>query len=197
MKMRGDKGCENRMIGKHMMLLRNNSCGGYIGGKSTRNTRIERFWREHNTNVTKSFQNEFIELEELDLLEASKNSDLWALHYVCMEVIQREISNFKEICNNHPLRTENNKTPLQLHISSCLSHEVRRKELHPDSMDALNNWLANNNDVLFNNQVNVDPINSYDFSNETLTHMQNIKNSNTTNQLKHIAAREMITSFVE
>jgi len=104
---------------------------------------------------------------------------------------------FKEIYNNHLLRTENNKTPLQLHISSCLSHEVRRKELHPDSMDALNNWLANNNDVLSNNQVNVDPINSYDFSNETLTHMQNIKNSNTTNQLKHIAARELITSFVE
>jgi len=76
------------------MLLRNNSCGGHIGGKSTRNTCTERFWREHNTNVMKSFKNEFIELEELDLLEASKNSDLWALHYVCMEVIQREISNF-------------------------------------------------------------------------------------------------------
>ena len=40
-KMRGDKGSENRMIAKHMILLRNDSTGGYIGGRLTHNTRIE------------------------------------------------------------------------------------------------------------------------------------------------------------
>ena len=114
-----------------------------------------------------------------------------------MEVIQQKTSYFKEHYNNHPLRTENNKTPLQLHTFSCLSHEVRRKEMHPESMDALNDWLTNNNDVLLSNEVNVDPINSYEFSNETLTNMQNIKNSNTTNQLKHIAIRDAMNSFDE
>ena len=185
------------MIGKHTMSLRNNACGGCIGGKSTRNTRTERFWREHNANVMKCFKDEFIELEELDLLEVTKNSDLWALHCICMEVIQQKMSYFKECYDNHPLRTENNKTPLQLHTFSCLSHEVRRKEMHPESIDALNNWLSNNNDVLLNNEVSVDPTNSHMFSNETLTNVQNIKNSNTTNQLKCIAIRELITSFVE
>ena len=114
-----------------------------------------------------SFKKEFKELEDLDLLEASNNSDLWSLHYVCMDVIQLKASTFKECCDNHPLRIERNKTPLQSHTSSNLSHEVRRKELHPDSMNILNDWLSNDNYVLLNNQVNVDQINSYEFSNET------------------------------
>ena len=86
-KMRGDKGSENKMIAKHMTLLWQNNIGGYIGGKSTRNALIDCFWHEHNNNVMQKFRSEFEELEELNLLDCTLNSDLWALHYVCMDVI--------------------------------------------------------------------------------------------------------------
>lgn len=42
-KMREDKGSENRLIVKHLIFLRQNSIGGHIGGKLTRNARTERF----------------------------------------------------------------------------------------------------------------------------------------------------------
>ena len=51
------------MISKYIMLVRQNNIGGYIGRKSTCNTRIERFWREHNSNAMQRFQSEFEESE--------------------------------------------------------------------------------------------------------------------------------------
>ena len=39
---RGDKGSENCLIAKHMMILRGSDMNGFIGGRSAHNTRIER-----------------------------------------------------------------------------------------------------------------------------------------------------------
>lgn len=140
------------------------------------------------------FQSEFEELEELHLLDCAQNLDLWALHYVCMGIIQEKLDKFKHCCNNHPLRTEKNKTPLQLHTSSSLLHEVRRMEIDLNSMHLLNEWLSNNNDIVLGNQVNADPIHQFEFPDEMMINMQNIKNSNTTNQLKCIAMRDIMMS---
>ena len=38
---RGDKGSENQLITKHMIILRQSEMKGFIGNRSTHNTRIE------------------------------------------------------------------------------------------------------------------------------------------------------------
>ena len=41
LQVRSDKGSENRLIAKHMIAIRGDEMRGFIGGKSTHNTRIE------------------------------------------------------------------------------------------------------------------------------------------------------------
>ena len=53
---------------------------GFVGGKLAHNTRIERFWREYNTNGMKKFYNEFTYLEQLPYLDRRGNNNLWVLH---------------------------------------------------------------------------------------------------------------------
>ena len=55
----GDKGSENRIISKHMVIFCGTQCKGYMWGRSTHNTRIERFWREYSANVMVNFRHEF------------------------------------------------------------------------------------------------------------------------------------------
>ena len=80
LQVRGGKGVENRLIAKHVIAIRGDDMRGFIGGKSTRNTRIERFWREHNVNVAKMCVDEFIRLEQLGYLDRLDDDDLWVLH---------------------------------------------------------------------------------------------------------------------
>ena len=48
---RGDKGSKNMLIAKHILMVHNTKHGGCVGSIFAHNTRIERFWREHNVNV--------------------------------------------------------------------------------------------------------------------------------------------------
>ena len=141
------------------------------------------------------FRSEFEELEDLYFLDCAQNSNSQALHYVQMDVIQEKLDSFKHHHNNHPLRTENNKTLLQSHASSALTHEAQRIEIDLNSMNALNEWMSNNNDVVLGNEVNVDAIHQYEFSNDMMIRMQNVKNSNDTNKLKHVAMRDAVMSI--
>ena len=45
LQVRGYMGSENRFLAKDVTLLRNYSRNGFIGGRSTHNIGIERFWR--------------------------------------------------------------------------------------------------------------------------------------------------------
>ena len=51
LQVRGDMGVENKILAKHMILMRNSTHNGFIGARYVYNTRIDRFWREHNTTV--------------------------------------------------------------------------------------------------------------------------------------------------
>ena len=55
LKVRGDMGVENALLAKHVTLSRNSEHNSCFGGRSTHNSRIERFWREHDT----TFKNHF------------------------------------------------------------------------------------------------------------------------------------------
>lgn len=95
-----------------------------------------------------SFQVEFQELEDLHLLDVSNNAEIWALHCTHMQAIQQKLDAFEDYYDNHPLRTERHKNSLQLYASSNLLHEVRRMQIDPECMNALNEWLSNDNDIL-------------------------------------------------
>ena len=64
------------MSPKHITAIRGENVRGFIGGKSTCNTRIERFWQEYNTNVMTSFYDEITNLEQLGYLHRIDNNDL-------------------------------------------------------------------------------------------------------------------------
>ena len=70
-----------------MVIVHNTQCRGNVGGRSTQNTRIDRFWREHNVNVMIHFRDKFRRLEALGHLESDDNTDLWSLCCVFMDVI--------------------------------------------------------------------------------------------------------------
>ena len=52
------------------------------------------------------------------------NFDVWLLRLVGMESKNHKIEEMVGMRNNHPLLTEGNKCPLQLHKQSLLNHQV-------------------------------------------------------------------------
>ena len=113
---------------------------GFIGGKSTRNTRIERFWREYNTTVMKKFYDEFMHLEELGCLDRNDNTDLWVLHQVYLPVINEKLMELKTYFNDHPISTAEGKTPNQMYAISALRSQVINTSISAETIDILNNW---------------------------------------------------------
>ena len=93
LKVRGDKRSENLLISKHLVMLSNRLYRGCAGGRSTHNTRIESFWREHNASVMNCFRNNFERLEDLGQLDLDDNVDLWSLNCACMEPINQTLIN--------------------------------------------------------------------------------------------------------
>ena len=116
---RGDKGAENRMIAKHVIAIRGEDIRGYTGGRSCHNTRIERFWGEHNRNVMGKYAAEFTYLEQLDLLDRHDENDLWVLHKVYLPIINQKLVEMEDYCNNHPITSANGQTPNQMHAISA------------------------------------------------------------------------------
>lgn len=65
-------------------------------------------------------------MEEEGLLNRSDDFDILCLHRCCTTLLQDTLSGFMEAWNSHPIRTENNLTPLQLFHCGL-------RELDPDS----------------------------------------------------------------
>lgn len=73
-------------------------------------------WRDVFGGCLTLFYELFYDLEYEGILNPDNESHLWCLHYVFIPIINRHLNNWREAYVQHPLRTEHNKTPMQLWI---------------------------------------------------------------------------------
>ena len=114
MKLRTDHGTENVLVARHMLETRGVSSKPVITGKSVHNQRIERLWVDVFIYVTQQFWNIFHFIEAEHELDPDNELHLFALHYVYKPRLNKMLREFSESWNNHGVRTERNRTPLQI-----------------------------------------------------------------------------------
>jgi len=120
LKVRTDLGVENTLVWEVM----NENCATadnpnpVITGSSVHNQRVERFNRDINRNIRSFYGDIFYDLERSQELNVESELDLAVLHYVYMPRINDSLETLRQSHNNHPMRCENNKTPLQMAVSS-------------------------------------------------------------------------------
>ena len=120
-RVRSDQGRENVLVAQHMLEHRGDGRGSIITGMSTHNQRIERFWRDLHRCVIKTFYRLFYHMEMIGLLDPIHEVHLFALHYVYIPRINSSLRQFQSGWNNHPIRTEHNRSPYQLFVEGSLS----------------------------------------------------------------------------
>ena len=124
---RSDRGGENIDVAKFMIENRGLNRGSHIAGTSVHNQRIERLWRDVFSHVLQLYYSLFYFLEDNGLLDCELDTDLYALHFVFVPLINRALKQFQDAYNNHSLRTEHHWTPLMIWTNGILSSEHARE----------------------------------------------------------------------
>lgn len=121
-RVRSDYGGENVDIALLMNLLRGITRGSHLTGESVHNERIERLWRDVHKDATSLIYEELYSLEDDNKLDVDSEIDRFAVKFVYLPVINKQLQSFRMGWNCHSLRTEKHKTPQQLWIEGILNH---------------------------------------------------------------------------
>ena len=90
-----DYGGENVEVGRFMESRRGPNCGSHIQGSSVNNQRIERLHRDTPHCCLCRFYTVFNLMETEGLLDLSNDMDMFALHYVFLQRLNRALKEFQ------------------------------------------------------------------------------------------------------
>ena len=97
-------------------------------GRSVHSQRRERLWRDLFVACTSLFYNLFYFMEDHGLLDPTDEIHLFALHYVFLPKINKNLEIFRESHNKAPLSTEKNRSPEQLWLLDMLNRSVEEAD---------------------------------------------------------------------
>ena len=123
-RVRTDLGGENARIWDFMEEVRGSNRGSYITGSSVHNTRIERFWRDVYEAVSATYVSVFNELENQSILDPLNDVDMFCLQYIFLPRINASLHSFQLTWNNHPLSTENSRSPIEIYTFDSLGSSL-------------------------------------------------------------------------
>ena len=105
-------------------------------------------WRDVRGKVIQFYMSLFASYER-EGLNINNPTHIFTLQYMFMPRIQEDLNDFKAYWNNHPLRTENNKTPNQLILLN------NAKINYDDPIDLINYGVEEDDNYIEENNAQV------------------------------------------
>eukprot|EP00794_Sanderia_malayensis_P007519 gene7521-8352_t len=119
-RIRVDGGSEFSFVRGLMNSLNGDNRHSAIEGSSVHNQRIERLWRDVYAKVLDKYYKLFYHMEDHNILCLENDIHMFCLHHVFLSRLQRNLTYWSNAHNNHAIRTEHHRTPLQIWFSSNL-----------------------------------------------------------------------------